>query len=76
MCDVSAFVLAATAARHLEKSSATVRNYADTNQLNCVRTLDGVRLFRLADVLALKAQLAARRETDHSEPTPEPVEVA
>jgi DNA-binding transcriptional MerR regulator len=61
MCDIN-FILAGTAGRHLEKTAATVRHYADTGLLPYTRTLDGVRLFRLNDVLILKAKLKGQND--------------
>jgi hypothetical protein len=53
------FMQAAMAGRILERAPSTARYYGDTGRLAVVRTLDGVRLFRLEDVLRLKAELAA-----------------
>jgi hypothetical protein len=41
----------------LGKTPSTARYYADNGRLPFVRTLDGVRLFRLDDVLRLKAEI-------------------
>jgi DNA-binding transcriptional MerR regulator len=58
------FIQAATASRHLGRTPATVRHYADTGRLPVTRTLDGVRLFRLDDVLKLKAEIETESAKD------------
>jgi excisionase family DNA binding protein len=49
------------AARVLGVSADTVRAWSDAGQLRCLRTRAGHRLYRLADVDALKCQREDRR---------------
>ena len=50
-------LLASEVARRLGRSAQSIRNLADKNQIPCLRTLGGVRMFKLADVRALEVKL-------------------
>jgi hypothetical protein len=67
------FMQAAMAGRILERAPSTARYYGDTGRLAVVRTLDGVRLFKLEDVLRLKAELAAGTAVGSTAQEKEPV---
>ena len=64
------FLMATDAAKILDRSAGTVRFYERTGKLTAIRTADGTRLFRQADVEALAAKL---RKGDSYERTPEAV---
>lgn len=45
-----------SAARYLELSEATIRQWADSGRLECTKTVSGMRLIRQSDLDAEKAR--------------------
>ena len=62
---VDDIVTSGGASRAVEKSPQTIRNWSDRGWLSCLRTANGLRIYRLSDVRRVAEQQRQRRRERH-----------